>query len=204
MCRERSAAAGAGTARAARVLWVEGIALYATTPRRGSQPPGASRRTSGGTSTTSVAGPQRGSVAADYSAAGAPPAGHSVGNQAARAGLRKPHWLPDAAWTELLKKVAYDPRCAVTGDPESLVVDHILPGYVGGTDDGTNLQFLRADLNAKKGPQPDAYWGGTFYFDQMPVLTSLRTAQRREAWERILEHGALWDGNTLAVSGGAL
>ena len=90
---------------------------------------------------------------------------------------RKPHWLTNEAWADLLRKYDGVPRCAQTSGIEDLSVDHIIPRYKGGTDEISNLQFLTRRLNAVKGVRPDAYWANAHYFDQTPDMTRARGAQ---------------------------
>ncbi len=90
----------------------------------------------------------------------------------------KPHWLRKEAFEELLRNCGGVPKCAMTGETENLTVDHIVPRWEGGTDDVSNLQFLTALMNAKKGIRPDSHWQQSFYWDQTPNFDALRGAQR--------------------------
>jgi hypothetical protein len=81
-------------------------------------------------------------------------------------------------WHELLARYEGVPRCDETGETENLSVDHLQPRYLGGEDKADNLRFLTARLNAVKGTRPDKYWSQAFYFDQVPNLDAMRTAQR--------------------------
>ncbi len=91
---------------------------------------------------------------------------------------RKPTWLRQDSWVELLKRYGNVPRCERTGETTDLSVDHIVPRWAGGTDDVSNLQFLTGRLNAKKGIRADEYWAQRFYWDQTPNLDAFRGAQR--------------------------
>ena len=91
---------------------------------------------------------------------------------------RKPTWLSQEAFRELLRRYGGVPRCEKTGETEDLAVDHIVPRWAGGTDDVSNLQFLTGRLNSRKGIRPDEYWAQSFYWDEAPNLESLRGAQR--------------------------
>jgi hypothetical protein len=92
--------------------------------------------------------------------------------------MRKPHWLSEEAFATMIQNCGGVPRCAITGDTEDLSIDHIVPRHHGGTDDISNLQFMKAALNSSKGRRPDRYWSQSFYFDQMPNLQQCRGAQR--------------------------
>lgn len=91
---------------------------------------------------------------------------------------RKPTWLPQDAWIELLHRYGGVPRCERTGETTDLSVDHIVPRWAGGTDDVSNLQFLTSRMNAKKGIRDDQHWAQRFYWDQVPNLDAFRGAQR--------------------------
>jgi hypothetical protein len=91
--------------------------------------------------------------------------------------MRKPPYLPQDKWTDLLQRHGGVPRCAITGETDELSVDHIVPLYDGGTDDVSNLQFLKKELNSRKGVRPDRYWSQHFYFDNKPSLQNCRGAQ---------------------------
>jgi hypothetical protein len=93
--------------------------------------------------------------------------------------LRKPHWLPRDDWNKLLALHHDAPRCAECGTADFLSVDHIQPRKYRGTDDLGNLQFLCVPHNSRKGVRSDRYWSQGFYWDQVPELSGMRTAQRK-------------------------
>jgi Type III restriction enzyme, res subunit/HNH endonuclease len=91
---------------------------------------------------------------------------------------RKPTWLSQDSWIELLRRYGGVPRCERTGETTDLSVDHIVPRWAGGGDDVSNLQFLTSLMNARKGIRDDRYWAQRFYWDQVPNLDAFRGAQR--------------------------
>ena len=91
----------------------------------------------------------------------------------------KPSWLSSEAWRELLQRYDGVPHCEKTGVLDDLVTDHIVPRWLGGTNDPSNLQFLTALENLRKGVRPDSHWSQGFYWDQTPNLENLRGAQRK-------------------------
>src|SRR6516225_4981508 len=93
--------------------------------------------------------------------------------------LRKPWWLTASEWCELLELHGGAPRCAKCGTADGLSVDHIVSKAYGGTNDLGNLQFLCIPHNSQKGISEDNYWKRGFYWDQVPDLDKLWTAQRR-------------------------
>lgn len=93
--------------------------------------------------------------------------------------LQRPWWLPAEDWRNLLALHGHAPRCAVCGETRNLSVDHIQPRKYRGPDDLSNLQFLCVPHNSQKGITEDGYWGRAFYWDQVPSLERMRTAQRR-------------------------
>ena len=111
--------------------------------------------------------------------------------------VSKPHWLSMTAWLDLLGKYDGIPRCAVTGDLDDLSVDHIVPRRLGGTDDVSNLQFLKIRLNCAKGDRPDTYWEREFWFDKQPDMAFARTAQA-DAYNEILRCSA-WFSQPMSV-----
>lgn len=134
---------------------------------------------------------------------------------------RKPSWLSRESFDELLLRYGGMPYCAVTGEMDDLSVDHIVPRYLGGTDDPSNLQFLVNRINAKKGIKPDTYWSRSFYWDKMPNVDSFRGGQRllfnelleREDWfgrpisqisrNLYLNAWVVGAGKTLGIAAGA-
>ena len=103
--------------------------------------------------------------------------------------MKKPHWLSNSVFEELLEKYNRIPRCVVTGKTEAdgirLSVDHIKPRYQGGTDEVSNLQFMEIGLNCRKGASDDMFWGREFWFDTKPNMEFARTAQK-DAFNEIL------------------
>jgi hypothetical protein len=98
--------------------------------------------------------------------------------------LQRPWWLPVDEWRDLLALHGNAPRCAVCGTPKCLSVDHIQPRKYNGADDLSNLQFLCILHNSQKGIRDDDYWRKSFYWDAVPNLDAMRTAQRR-AYENL-------------------
>jgi hypothetical protein len=92
--------------------------------------------------------------------------------------VNKPSWMKAQDWTVLMQRHNGIPRCAVTGETDDLSIDHIVPVYQNGTDDVSNLQFLKKSINCRKGIHPDSYWSRRFYFDEVPNLPQCRAAQR--------------------------
>lgn len=91
---------------------------------------------------------------------------------------RKPTWLKQETYVELLERCSGVPRCEKCGERDDLTVDHIVPRWAGGTNDLSNLQFLCARENFSKGIKPDAHWAQSFYWDKTPNLDAFRGAQR--------------------------
>jgi superfamily II DNA or RNA helicase len=110
--------------------------------------------------------------------------------------VRKPSWLGRQAFEDLLNRYGGAPRCEKTGETEELTIDHIVPRWAGGTDDISNLQFLAARINVKKGIHPDTHWSQNFYWDSLPNLNGLRGAQRL-LFEEILDRSG-WFGRPLS------
>lgn len=105
--------------------------------------------------------------------------------------LRKPSWLRQEIWTQFINKWGTDPQCHWHEGCDKLAdtVDHIVARRNGGSDEIENLQPLCREHNSKKGIKPDQYWSKSFFFDYPRInLEKLRTAQRREGWDRILDY----------------
>jgi len=102
--------------------------------------------------------------------------------------LNKPSWMNSETWTKFIDKWGKNPQCNWDDgchEPAD-TVDHTTARRNGGTDDIANLQPLCRKHNSQKGIKPDGYWSKTFFFDHPKInLDKLRTAQRREGWDRI-------------------
>lgn len=109
--------------------------------------------------------------------------------------VRKPSWLSRGAFDELVRRYGGVPRCEATGETEDLTIDHIVPRWADGTDDVSNLQFLAARINVKKGIHPDAYWSQRFYWDAQPDFERFRGAQRL-IFEEVLDRSE-WFGRPI-------
>ncbi|MEG3838935.1 DEAD/DEAH box helicase family protein [Microcoleus sp. herbarium14] len=102
--------------------------------------------------------------------------------------LNKASWMNSETWTKFIAKWGRNPQCNWDQGCNEVAdtVDHIHARRNGGTDDITNLQPLCRKHNSQKGIKPDAYWEKIFFFDHPRInLGKLRTAQRREGWDRI-------------------
>lgn len=101
--------------------------------------------------------------------------------------LNKASWMDSETWTKFIAKWGRNPQCRHQGCNELAdTVDHIHARRNGGTDDIANLQPLCRKHNSQKGIKPDAYWEKNFFFDHHRInIGNLRTAQRREGWDRI-------------------
>jgi hypothetical protein len=101
--------------------------------------------------------------------------------------LNKPSWMDSETWTNFILKWGRNPQCRHQGCKDIAdTVDHIHARRNGGTHDIENLQPLCRKHNSQKGIKSDGYWEKTFFFDHPRInLGKLRTAQRREGWDRI-------------------
>ena len=115
--------------------------------------------------------------------------------------------MANADW-EIFRQRWEDPEtgyipCVVTGeiDGNLLSVDHIVPRSNNGTNDATNLQPLRRDLNSSKGNRPDNYWRKSFYFDQPVDQHILRVSQWDFIHQCILEYREQFGKPFSAISG---
>lgn len=104
--------------------------------------------------------------------------------------LNKPSWMDAETWTKFIAKWGNTPQCKHDDCPKLAdTVDHIVARRNGGSDEIENLQPLCREHNSKKGIKPDGYWSKTFFFDYPRIhLDKLRTAQKREGWDRILDY----------------
>ncbi|HEY9800959.1 MAG TPA: HNH endonuclease [Leptolyngbyaceae cyanobacterium] len=104
--------------------------------------------------------------------------------------LNKPSWMTSDTWTQFITKWSSAPKCNHPGCIKPAdTVDHIVARRNGGSDEIENLQPLCREHNSKKGIKPDEYWSKTFFFDHPRInLDKLRTAQKREGWDRILDY----------------
>ena len=104
--------------------------------------------------------------------------------------MRKPSWMANEDWRGFVELHDGDFYCAACGQScrDDLTVDHRLARHEGGTDALSNLQVLCRRENSKKGVRREAYWDQAFYWDQPVDLSKLRTAQRVEAWEKVLSY----------------
>lgn len=108
--------------------------------------------------------------------------------------MNKPSWLKSETWTKFIAKYGNSPQCKWEGcNKLADTVDHIVARRNGGSDEIENLQPLCREHNSKKGIKPDEYWSKQFFFDH-PIdhprinLEKLRTAQRREGWDRVIDY----------------
>lgn len=105
--------------------------------------------------------------------------------------LNKPSWLQSGIWIKFIAKWGSSPVCNHEGcNKPADTVDHIVARRNGGSDEIENLQPFCQEHNSKKGIKPDGYWSTkTFFFDHPRInLEKLRTAQKREGWDRILDY----------------
>ncbi|WYL97565.1 MAG: DEAD/DEAH box helicase family protein [Gloeotrichia echinulata IR180] len=104
--------------------------------------------------------------------------------------LNKPSWMDSETWTKFIAKWSSSPLCRHEGcNKPADTIDHIVARRNGGPDEIGNLQPLCREHNSKKGIKPDEYWSKTFFFDHPRIhLDKLRTAQKREGWDRILDY----------------
>jgi hypothetical protein len=104
--------------------------------------------------------------------------------------LKKPSWMTSDTWTQFINKWSSSPQCNHPGCIKPAdTVDHIVARRNNGPDEIENLQPLCREHNSKKGIKPDEYWSKTFFFDHPRInLDKLRTAQKREGWDRILDY----------------
>ena len=102
--------------------------------------------------------------------------------------LNKPSWMDSETWKKFISKWGTTPQCnwhQGCNHPAD-TVDRTHARRNGGTDAIENLQPLCRKHNSQKGIKPDAYWEKTRFFDHPRInLGKLRTAQRREGWDRI-------------------
>lgn len=106
--------------------------------------------------------------------------------------LQKPQWMPREQWADACKSLDIS-QCKQCGATERLSFDHIIPRWQGGQNAVSNYQVLCVSCNSRKGPRHDKYWSQRdFYWDmgKKVNLDCFRTAQRREAFERVLDHAA--------------
>ncbi|NEP79264.1 MAG: DEAD/DEAH box helicase family protein [Okeania sp. SIO3B3] len=104
--------------------------------------------------------------------------------------IKKPSWLKSETWTKFIDKYGNSPQCKWEGcNKLADTVDHIVARRNGGSDEIENLQPLCREHNSKKGIKPDEYWSKKFFFDYPKInLDKLRTAQRREGWDRVIDY----------------
>ncbi|XZO00480.1 MAG: DEAD/DEAH box helicase family protein [Microcoleus sp.] len=105
--------------------------------------------------------------------------------------LNKASWMNSETWTKFIAKWGRNPQCNWDQGCNELAdtVDHIHARRNGGTDDIENLQPLCRKHNSQKGIKQDGYWAKQFFFDHPRIdREKLRTAQRREGWQRILDY----------------
>lgn len=101
--------------------------------------------------------------------------------------MRKPSWMSRDDWSEFNRiNPAFCCRSCGETDLSLATVDHVVPKWQGGTDDLSNLQWLCCYCNSRKGPRDDPFWAQNFYWDREINLSAARTAQRMEAYERVL------------------
>lgn len=105
--------------------------------------------------------------------------------------LNKPSWMDSETWTKFIAKWSISPQCNWHEGCNKLAdtVDHIVARRNGGSDEIENLQPLCREHNSKKGIKLDGYWSKSFFFDHPIIhLDKLRTAQKREGWDRVLDY----------------
>lgn len=109
-------------------------------------------------------------------------------------------WLPKPGWCKehdyLMVLRSHPSQACVEKDcgedrREFLSIDHVIPRYLGGTDDWTNLTVRCRRCNARKGTGPDSRWAQTFFWDQKPNLDNVRTPQL-QLWDRIVNDPEFW------------
>src|SRR4029450_13296903 len=88
----------------------------------------------------------------------------------------KPTWLSTSNWLKFCATPTI-PVCGHTDRP--LVIDHIMPRQLGGTNEISNLQWMCDRCNAQKGIGLDAFWAQPLYWDTVPRYGAMWGGQRQ-------------------------
>ena len=81
----------------------------------------------------------------------------------------------------------YGDKCLACGEPERLVLDHVIPISVGGLDDFSNIQVLCGPCNRHKYTKTTDYRDGKV-FEGVPQILSLESPApvRRQRMHRLV------------------